>query len=134
MEKTKTPESKNPNKDPKKKSEAASHISNEEYLPISNISKIMKSVLDPKLKISKEAKALVEECVTEFICFITSEASEKCKREKRKTVNSEDLLTVMNHLGFDNYVVILNVYMHKYKKANDNLKNEVDRNIKKLGN
>ncbi len=90
---------------------------NEEYLPISNISKIMKSVLDPKLKISKEAKALVEECVTEFICFITSEASEKCKREKRKTVNSEDLLRVMNHLGFENYVVILKVYYHKYRNA-----------------
>ncbi len=77
----------------------------------------MKSVLDKKLKISKEAKQLVEESVTEFICFITSEASEKCKKEKRKTINSEDLLTVMTHLGFDNYVVILKVYYHKYKEA-----------------
>ncbi len=94
-----------------------SMLKNEEYLPISNISKIMKSVLNPKLKISKEAKQLVEESVTEFICFITSEASEKCKKEKRKTINSEDLLTVMNHLGFENYVVILKVYYHKYKEA-----------------
>ena len=75
----------------------------------------MKKVLDKNLKISKEAKQLVEECVTEFICFITSEASEKCLMEKRKTVNSEDLLTVMNHLGFENYVIILKVYYHKYK-------------------
>ena len=57
----------------------------EEYLPISNISKIMKSVLDQKTKISREAKDLVQESVTEFICFITSEASFKCKKEKRKT-------------------------------------------------
>lgn len=92
-----------------------STLNNQEFLPISNISKIMKSVLDDKLKISKEAKSLVEECVTEFICFITSEASEKCKLEKRKTINSEDILTVMNHLGFENYVVILKVYLHKYK-------------------
>ena len=77
----------------------------------------MKSVLTDNLKISKEAKKLVEECVTEFICLITSEASEKCKREKRKTINSEDLLTVMQHLGFDNYVVILKVYYHKYKQT-----------------
>ena len=56
----------------------------------------------------------MEECVTEFICFITSEASEKCLLEKRKTINSEDILTVMNHLGFENYVIILKVYYHKY--------------------
>lgn len=86
----------------------------------------MKSVLDDKLKISKEAKSLVEECVTEFICFITSEAAEKCKREKRKTINSEDLLTVMNHLGFENYVVILKVYYFKYKSAMENLDKQVD--------
>lgn len=95
----------------------------EEYLPISNISKIMKSVLSENLKISKDAKSFVEACVTEFICFITSEASEKCKREKRKTINSEDLLTVMNHLGFENYVVILKVYYHKYKQAIESVDN-----------
>ena len=57
----------------------------------------------------------MEECVTEFICFITSEASEKCKREKKKTINSDDILTVLNHLGFDNYALLLKVYYHKYK-------------------
>ena len=96
-----------------------------EYLPISNINKIMRSVIDEKLKISKEAKNLVEECVTEFICFITSEASEKCKKEKRKTINAEDILTVMKLLGFDNYVVILKVYHYKYKQASERLQNVV---------
>ena len=92
---------------------------------ISNINKIMRSVIDDNLKISKEAKNLVEECVTEFICFITSEASEKCKREKRKTINAEDILTVMKLLGFDNYVVILKVYHFKYKQALENVQNVV---------
>ncbi len=67
----------------------------------------MKKYLEPNMKISKEAKEMAEECVTEFICFITSEASDKCKKEKRKTVNAEDIITVMKHLGFDNYVTIL---------------------------
>ena len=100
-------------------------IEDNEYLPISNINKIMRSVIDDNLKISKEAKNLVEECVTEFICFITSEASEKCKREKRKTINAEDILTVMKLLGFDNYVVILKVYHFKYKQALENVQNVV---------
>ena len=92
----------------------------EENLPISNISKIMKNYLDENMKISKEAKEMSEDCVTEFICFITSEASDKCKREKRKTVNGQDIITVMKHLGFDNYVTILQAYFYKYRKSLEN--------------
>lgn len=104
-------------------------IQDNEYLPISNINKIMRSVIDSQLKISKEAKNLVEECVTEFICFVTSEAAEKCKREKRKTINAEDVLTVMKMLGFDNYVVILQVYHYKYKQAVENIQNAVSNKL-----
>lgn len=104
-------------------------IEDNEYLPISNINKIMRSVIDDKLKISKEAKNLIEECVTEFICFITSEAAEKCKREKRKTINAEDILTVMKMLGFDNYVVILQVYHYKYKQAHESVQNVVSNKL-----
>ena len=103
----------------------------EENLPISNISKIMKRYLDNNMKISKEAKELVEECVTEFICFITSEASDKCKKEKRKTINGEDILTVMKHLGFDNYVVILQVYFYKYRESLAKVQTEVNKNLQK---
>jgi histone H3/H4 len=91
----------------------------------------MKKYLDSNMKISKEAKELVEECVTEFICFITSEASDKCKKEKRKTINGEDILTVMKHLGFDNYVVILQVYFYKYRESLAKVQNEVNKNLQK---
>ena len=94
-------------------------------LPISNLSKIMKMHIHENTKISKEAKELVEECVNEFICFITSEASEKCKKEKRKTINAEDILTVMKHLGFDNYCFILQVYYFKYQRAAEHLHGEM---------
>jgi hypothetical protein len=43
------------------------------YLPIANITRIMKKSLPPNAKISKEAKECVQECVSEFISFITSE-------------------------------------------------------------
>ena len=94
-------------------------------LPISNLSKIMKMHIEKQTKISKEAKDLVEECVNEFICFITSEASDKCKKEKRKTINAEDILTVMKHLGFDNYCFILQVYYFKYRRATESLQIEM---------
>lgn len=60
------------------------------FLPIANISRIMKKSLPPNAKIAKDAKETVQECVSEFISFVTSEASEKCQKEKRKTINGKD--------------------------------------------
>mmetsp|Transcript_48577 Transcript_48577/g.110264 ORF Transcript_48577/g.110264 Transcript_48577/m.110264 type:complete len:185 (+) Transcript_48577:55-609(+) len=85
------------------------------FLPVANIARIMKRVLPANEKISREAKDAVQECVSEFISFITSEASEKCKNEKRKTINGEDILSGMETLGFDDYVEPLTMYLQKYK-------------------
>jgi nuclear transcription Y subunit beta len=62
------------------------------FLPIANIARIMKRVLPGNAKIAKDAKESIQECVSEFISFITSEASEKCQQEKRKTINGDDIL------------------------------------------
>ena len=43
------------------------------FLPIVNISRIMKKALPANAKIAKDAKETVQECVSEFISFITSE-------------------------------------------------------------
>ena len=120
------------------------------FLPIANISRIMKRALPPNAKVAKEAKETVQECVSEFISFITSEgchrlrepsspvldtrfpispssppssppflaaaASDKCQREKRKTINGDDLLWAMTTLGFDDYVEPLKVYLHKFRE------------------
>ncbi|KAK1267264.1 Nuclear transcription factor Y subunit B-3 [Acorus gramineus] len=87
------------------------------FLPIANVSRIMKRSLPANAKISKEAKETVQECVSEFISFITGEASDKCQREKRKTVNGDDLLWAMTTLGFENYVGPLKVYLNKYRET-----------------
>ena len=43
------------------------------YLPIANISRIMKKAIPTNAKIAKDAKETVQECVSEFISFVTSE-------------------------------------------------------------
>ena len=43
------------------------------FLPIANVARIMKKTLPDNAKIAKEAKETVQECVSEFISFITSE-------------------------------------------------------------
>jgi len=77
----------------------------------------MKKALPDNAKIAKDAKETVQECVSEFISFITSEACEKCKNEKRKTINGDDLLYAMNTLGFENYIDILKLYLQKYREV-----------------
>ncbi|KAL2466906.1 Nuclear transcription factor Y subunit B-3 [Abeliophyllum distichum] len=84
-------------------------------LPIANVSRIMKKALPANAKISKDAKETVQECVSEFISFITGEASDKCQREKRKTINGDDLLWAMTTLGFEDYVEPLKIYLQRFR-------------------
>nr|XP_046210718.1 nuclear transcription factor Y subunit beta isoform X2 [Oncorhynchus gorbuscha] len=86
------------------------------YLPIANVARIMKNAVPQTGKIAKDAKECVQECVSEFISFITSEASERCHQEKRKTINGEDILFAMSTLGFDMYVEPLKLYLQKFRE------------------
>lgn len=87
------------------------------FLPIANVARIMKKSIPKSGKIAKDAKECVQECVSEFISFITSEASERCHQEKRKTINGEDILFAMSTLGFDSYVEPLKLYLQKFRES-----------------
>ena len=52
---------------------AAAVREQDRFLPIANISRIMKKALPANGKIAKDAKDTVQECVSEFISFVTSE-------------------------------------------------------------
>uniref|UniRef100_A0A1D1XLR9 Nuclear transcription factor Y subunit B-8 n=1 Tax=Anthurium amnicola TaxID=1678845 RepID=A0A1D1XLR9_9ARAE len=92
------------------------------FLPIANISRIMKKALPANAKIAKDSKETMQECVSEFISFITSEASDKCQREKRKTINGDDLLWAMATLGFEDYIEPLKNYLQKYREMEGDTK------------
>uniref|UniRef100_A0A7N0V5A7 Transcription factor CBF/NF-Y/archaeal histone domain-containing protein n=1 Tax=Kalanchoe fedtschenkoi TaxID=63787 RepID=A0A7N0V5A7_KALFE len=88
----------------------------DKFLPVANISRIMKIAVPPNGKIANDAKDIVQECTSEFISFITSEASDKCQKKKRKTINGDDILWAMSLLGFEEYIEPLRVYLAKYRK------------------
>jgi histone H3/H4 len=90
-----------------------------QLLPIANVSRIMKRGLPHDSKVAKDSKETIQECVSEFISFITSEASDKCAHEKRKTITADDILWAMNSLGFDSYNDVLKQYLLKYKEVLD---------------
>ncbi|KJE93209.1 transcription factor NF-Y [Capsaspora owczarzaki ATCC 30864] len=91
------------------------------FLPIANTARIMKRAISRDQpdagKIAKDAKECVQECVSEFISFITSEASDRCHNEKRKTITGDDLIWAMQSLGFDNYIEPLRAYLAKLRQA-----------------
>jgi histone H3/H4 len=97
-------------------------------LPIANVGRIMKQILPPNAKISKEAKETMQECVSEFVSFVTGEASDKCHKEKRKTVNGDDVCWAMTNLGFDDYSEPLKRYLYKYREL------DVERGNQNKGN
>ncbi|CAL5413153.1 unnamed protein product [Camellia sinensis] len=96
----------------------------ERLLPIANVGRIMKQILPANAKISKEAKETMQECVSEFISFVTSEASEKCKKERRKTVNGDDVCWALGTLGFDDYAGPLKRYLHRYRELEGDRANQ----------
>ncbi|KAH6822731.1 hypothetical protein C2S53_003558 [Perilla frutescens var. hirtella] len=87
----------------------------DEYMPIANILRIMRRTLPPHAKVADDAKETVQECVTEFISFVTSEANARCHRECRKTVTAEDVLSSMAALGFNDYVQPLSLFLNRYR-------------------
>ena len=86
------------------------------FMPIANVIRIMRKILPPHAKISDDAKETIQECVSEYISFITGEANERCQREQRKTITAEDVLWAMSKLGFDDYIEPLTIYLHRYRE------------------
>lgn len=85
---------------------------------MASVTRIMRNILPSHVRIADDAKETVQECVSEFISFITTEANEKCHGECRKTINAEDIVSAMETLGFDNYVEPLTIFINKYR-SND---------------
>uniref|UniRef100_A0A665WFG5 Transcription factor CBF/NF-Y/archaeal histone domain-containing protein n=1 Tax=Echeneis naucrates TaxID=173247 RepID=A0A665WFG5_ECHNA len=59
------------------------------YLPIANVARIMKNAVPQSGKIAKDAKECVQECVSEFISFITSEPLKLYLQKFREAMKGE---------------------------------------------
>ncbi|XP_062078876.1 nuclear transcription factor Y subunit B-9-like [Humulus lupulus] len=86
-------------------------------MPIANVIRIMRRILPSHAKISDDAKETIQECVSEYISFITGEANDRCQREQRKTVTAEDVLWAMAKLGFDDYVEPLTLFLTRHRES-----------------
>lgn len=98
-----------------------------------HMSSFFEQVIPGNGKISKDAKETVQECVSEFISFVTGEASDKCQREKRKTINGDDVIWAITTLGFEDYVAPLKNYLNKYRQIEEEKLNNVPKQQHRAG-
>ncbi|KAF8716148.1 hypothetical protein HU200_026423 [Digitaria exilis] len=101
------------------------------FLPIANIARIMRRAVPDNGKIAKDAKESVQDCPRllafdpiwfrvatsdRFACGFCR-ASDKCMKEKRKTISGEDLIWSLGTLGFEEYVEPLKHYFKLYREV-----------------
>ncbi|XP_012846005.1 PREDICTED: nuclear transcription factor Y subunit B-8-like [Erythranthe guttata] len=90
-----------------------------QYMPTTNITRIMRCVLPAHVNIADDAKEAIQVCVSEFINFVTAEANNRCRRDYRKTVTPEDVLAAMTSLGFGDYIEPLVIFLNKHRAQQD---------------
>lgn len=67
------------------------------FLPIANISRIMKKALPEGAKIAKDAKDTVQEAVSEFIAFVTQEGP--CSSGAMRRLELEVVVVTLRGIG-----------------------------------
>ena len=68
-------------------------------LPMANTARLMATELPKDAKISRDAKLLMQEMVSEFICFVTSEANDFSIAANHKAISPEDITNALDSLG-----------------------------------
>ncbi|KAL3851582.1 hypothetical protein ACJIZ3_013464 [Penstemon smallii] len=72
-------------------------------LPKATMTKIIKEMLPPDVRVARDAQDLLIECCVEFINLISSESNEVCNREDKRTIAPEHVLKALEVLGFGDY-------------------------------
>ncbi|XP_010936787.1 protein Dr1 homolog isoform X1 [Elaeis guineensis] len=73
-------------------------------LPKATMSKIIKEMLPPDVRVARDAQDLLVECCVEFINLVSSESNEVCSREEKRTIAPEHVLKALEVLGFGEYI------------------------------
>ncbi|XP_057514461.1 protein Dr1 homolog isoform X2 [Actinidia eriantha] len=67
------------------------------------MTKIIKEMLPPDVRVARDAQDLLIECCVEFINLISSESNEVCNKEEKRTIAPEHVLKALEVLGFGEY-------------------------------
>ena len=76
-------------------------------LPMANVARLMSCVVPKDAKVARDAKVLMQEMVSEFVCFVTAEANDFSIGANRKAVCPEDCSNALEALDLGMFVPIL---------------------------
>ncbi|OWM65172.1 hypothetical protein CDL15_Pgr008759 [Punica granatum] len=71
---------------------------------VATMTKIIKEMLPPDVRVARDAQDLLIECCVEFINLVSSESNEVCNREEKRTIAPEHVLKALEVLGFGEYI------------------------------
>ncbi|CAN6201785.1 unnamed protein product [Urochloa humidicola] len=101
---------------PKDDQDGATKASKEHKIARPTVVRIMRHGMPEKSRIATDAKESMTQCVAEFSALLTRAAAEECRRDRRTTVNGDDLILALRNLGFDDYVESLTSYLRLYRE------------------
>ncbi|CAH2044129.1 unnamed protein product [Thlaspi arvense] len=95
-------------------------------LPKATMTKIIKEMLPPDVRVARDAQDLLIECCVdicfaEFINLVSSESNDVCNKEDKRTIAPEHVLKALQVLGFGEYIeeVYAAYEQHKYETMQD---------------
>ncbi|CAH9088096.1 unnamed protein product [Cuscuta europaea] len=93
-------------------------------LPKATMTKIIKEMLPPDVRVARDCQDLLIECCVEFINLISSESNEVCNREDKRTIAPEHVLKALEVLGFGEYIkeVYAAYEQHRLETMQDNVR------------
>jgi len=89
------------------------------FLPTAGVDRIIREALPPHARVSKGATRVIQQCVSEFISFLTSEAGESRCMQRRKSIGGKDILKAMQTLGFDDYLTCMQEFLLADEPSDD---------------
>ena len=64
-------------------------------------------------RLDKEVVELMQEMVTEFVCFVTADMAEEVTKDRRVALKGQDLVESLNKLGFAHIADIVEIMIPK---------------------
>jgi histone H3/H4 len=70
-------------------------------LPVGTVASVMRAAIPAEAKIGRDAREASQDCASEFVAFVASEASDACMAAGRRIMTGRDVVDAVVRLGFD---------------------------------
>ncbi|CAH0375809.1 unnamed protein product [Pelagomonas calceolata] len=80
-------------------------------LPVGTVASVMRAAIPPEAKIGRDAREAAQDCASEFVAFVASEASDACAAAGRRIMTGRDVVDAVVRLGFDRQAAPLEAFL-----------------------